>query len=54
MAGGKIGEVWPFNIRYKRSVGFCSVQLDPESKDRIEATTRFRFILPPKIKVNNG
>jgi len=50
--GGKIGEIWPFNIRHDRSLVLVSVQLTEEMKIDLETRTRFRFRDPPKIVVS--
>ena len=51
--GGYIGEIWPFAPQYDRSSVFISVFMTDEMKAKVEAETKFRFNLPPKISLNS-
>jgi len=50
--GGEIGQVWPFNSKYKHSSIYVTVFMTPEAREQIEKETKFTFKNPPTIKVN--
>lgn len=50
-AGAQIGEVWPFNRHYNRSIVLVTVFATDEMIREIEEKTKFRFVSPPTIKV---
>jgi hypothetical protein len=49
--GARIGMVWPFNPDFDRSLVTVSVFMDEEVKAQLEAKMKYRFRLPPRIKV---
>lgn len=53
-SGAYVGEVWPFNYRFKRSLVVVSVFMTDAQRAEIEAATRVRFRPPPKITLNSG
>lgn len=50
-AGGKIGEIWPFNPSFNRSLVTVSVFMSEDQKAVIEDRTKFRFRRPPRIRL---
>lgn len=48
--GAQIGEVWPFNYRYARSLVQVSLFATEAQKAEIEAKTRYRLRKPPVVK----
>lgn len=52
-SGAEVGKIWPFAPQYQRSSVFISIKATQAQKERIEATTKFRFKLPPKIHLNS-
>lgn len=51
-SGAYIGEIWPFNYQYSRSLVKVSIYCTDEQKIEIETKTRYRLKSPPTIKVN--
>lgn len=51
--GAYIGEIWPFSPQYDRSSVYISVLMTEEMKNNIEARTKFKFRVPPKVHLNN-
>jgi len=47
--GAQIGEVWPFNYRYARSMVLVSLFATEAQKAEIESKTRYRLRKPPKV-----
>lgn len=50
-AGAHIGRVWSFNHKFDRSGVYISVFMIEKMKEEIEEKTKYRFRLPPKIKL---
>lgn len=50
-AGAQIGEIWPFNYHYNRSLVTVGVFMSEEQKALIENRTKFRFRRPPRISL---
>ena len=50
-AGAQIGEIWPFNPRYPRSLVMVAAFMTDDQRKRLEETTRFRFRTPPMVRV---
>lgn len=51
LAGGQIGEVWPFSNR-RYSAVYLTVFMTEEQKKEVEENTAIRFREPPKITLN--
>ncbi len=50
-SGAQIGEIWPFNPSFDRSLVTVSIFMTEEQKAQIEDRTKFRFRRPPKISL---
>lgn len=48
----QIGSVWVFNPEDKRSPVYISVFMEETTKDEIESQSKYKFRLPPKIRLN--
>lgn len=51
-SGAQIGEIWPFNINFPRSLVLVTIYATQEMINEIESKTKFRFVPPPRIGVN--
>lgn len=49
--GAQIGEIWPFNYKYARSLVVVSIYCTEEQKIEIETKTRYRLKPPTKISL---
>jgi len=47
----EIGQIWVFNKNYNRSPVYVSIKMTIETREKIEAETRFKFVSPPKIQL---
>lgn len=53
-SGAQVGNIWTFNPNFSRSGVYVTIFATEEMKQRIEASTRYRFHLPHKIALNGG
>ena len=54
MAGGHIGTVWCMSHIYPRASVHVTVYMTDKMRHEIESKTKFRFVDPPRIHLNNS